>query len=136
LLSSIYIAAAVAVLPGVSQRVFLTIGRQELPAFAHLTDLWFLMRMIDPPTPASPVPPGQLLLERGPFALADERELLHRYRIGAIVSKNSGGEATYAKMLAARALGIPVVMVERPPMPAGEQVADVGQALVWLEQHL
>ena len=130
------LAAAAAVLPSLAQRVFLTIGRQELAAFAHLTDLWFLMRMIDPPIPDTPVPPGTLILERGPFALVDERVLLHTYAIGAIVSKNSGGEATYAKMLAARELGLPVVMVQRPPMPEGEQVADVQQALLWLEQHL
>lgn len=130
------IAAAAAVLPGVAQRVFLTVGRQELAAFAHLPDLWFLMRMIDPPGPDTPVPPGTLLLERGPFALADERALLHTYAIGAIVSKHSGGEATYAKIIAARELGLPVVMIQRPPLPAGEQVTDVEQAVLWLEQHL
>ena len=56
--------------------------------------------------------------------------------VGAIVSKNSGGESTYAKMLAARELGIPVVMIQRPPMPEAEQVADVSQAVLWVEQHL
>jgi len=130
------IAAAVSVLPSVAQRVFLTTGRQDLAAFAPLKDLWFLMRMIDPPTSNTPVPQGTLLLERGPFALADERALLHTYAIGAMVSKNSGGEATYAKIIAAREVGLPVVMVQRPPVPAGEQVADVGKALVWLEKHL
>lgn len=130
------IAAAVSVLPSVAQRVFLTTGRQDLAAFAPLKDLWFLMRMIDPPTSNTPVPQGTLLLERGPFALADERALLHTYAIGAMVSKNSGGEATYAKIIAAREVGLPVVMVQRPPVPAGEQVADVGKALEWLEKHL
>ena len=130
------IAAAVSVLPSVAQRVFLTTGRQDLAAFAPLKDLWFLMRMIDPPTPDTPVPQGTLLLERGPFTLVDERALLHTYAIGAMVSKNSGGEATYAKIIAAREVGLPVVMVQRPPAPAGEQVADVGNALVWLQKHL
>lgn len=130
------IAAAVAVLPGVAQRVFLTIGRQELAAFAPLQGLWFLMRMIDPPGPDIPMPPGTLLLERGPFTLEDERQLLQTYAIEAIVSKNSGGDATYAKLIAARELGLPVVMIQRPPMPAGEQVADVEHAMAWLEQHL
>jgi precorrin-6A/cobalt-precorrin-6A reductase len=116
--------------------VFLTIGRQELAAFAPLQSLWFLMRMIDPPGPHTPVPPGTLVLERGPFTLEDERQLLQTYAIEVIVSKNSGGDATYAKIIAARELGIPVVLIQRPPMPAGEQVADVEQALVWLEQHL
>jgi precorrin-6A/cobalt-precorrin-6A reductase len=130
------IAAAVSILPSVARRVFLTIGRQDLAAFAPLTDLWFLMRMIDPPTPDTPVPPGTLLLERGPFTLEDERDLLKTYAIGAIVSKNSGGEATYAKMRAARELALPVVMVQRPPIPGGEQVTDVQAALAWLAQHL
>ena len=130
------IAAAVTVLPGVARRVFLTIGRQELAAFAPLQDLWFLMRMIDPPGPDTPVPPGMVVLERGPFTLEDERQLLQTYAIEAIVSKNSGGDATYAKMIAARELGLPVVMIQRPPMPAGEQVADVEHAIAWLKQHL
>jgi precorrin-6A/cobalt-precorrin-6A reductase len=130
------IAAAVATLPGIARRVFLTIGRQELAAFAPLQGLWFLMRMIDPPVPDTPVPPGTLVLERGPFTLEDERQLLQTYAIEAMVSKNSGGDATYAKIIAARELGLPVVMMQRPPMPAGEQVADVEHALAWLKQHL
>ena len=130
------ITAAVSILPSVAQRVFLTIGRQDLAAFAPLTDLWFLMRMIDPPTPDTPVPPGTLVLERGPFTLEDERELLQTYAIEAIVSKNSGGDATYAKMIAARELAIPVVMVQRPAIPEGEQVTDVEEALAWLARHL
>jgi len=129
-------AAAVTLLPGLAWRVFLTIGRQELPAFAALQHLWFLMRMIDPPLPDTPVPPGLLVLERGPFTLADERQLLTTHAIEAIVSKNSGGDATYAKLLAARELELPVVMIQRPPMPTGQQVADEAQALRWIEQHL
>jgi precorrin-6A/cobalt-precorrin-6A reductase len=129
------IATAAAVLPGVAQRVFLTIGRQELAAFAALQDLWFLMRMIDPPLPETPMPPGLLVLERGPFTLEDERQLLTTHAIEAIVSKNSGGDATYAKLIAARERGLPVVMIQRPPMPAGKQVADVEQALAWVENH-
>ncbi|MCT7969325.1 cobalt-precorrin-6A reductase [Laspinema sp. D1] len=125
--------AAAGVLPTLAQRIFLTIGRQELAAFAHLQDLWFLMRMIDPPSPDAAVPPGRLLLERGPFGLDDERSLLQEYEIGAIVSKNSGGDATYAKIIAARELGIPVVMIQRTPVPPGDRVADVEGALAWVE---
>jgi precorrin-6A/cobalt-precorrin-6A reductase len=130
------IAAAVTVLPGVARRVFLTVGRQELAAFAPLQELWFLMRMIDPPRPDTPVPPGTLILERGPFTLEEERRLLQTYAIEAVVSKNSGGDATYAKLIAARELRLPVVMIQRAPVPAGEQVADVEHAVAWLEQHL
>jgi precorrin-6A/cobalt-precorrin-6A reductase len=130
------IAAAVSILPSVARRVFLTTGRQDLVAFAPLTDLWFLMRMVDPPAPDTPVPPGTLVLARGPFALEDERELLQTYAIEAIVSKNSGGDATYAKIRAARELALPVVMIQRPPRPAGKQVSDVEAALGWLARHL
>ena len=130
------IAAAVSILPSVARRVFLTTGRQDLAVFAPLTDLWFLMRMVDPPTPDTPVPPGTLILERGPFALENERGLLQTYAIEAIVSKNSGGEATYAKITAARESALPVVMIQRPPTPAGAQVTDVEAALGWLARHL
>ncbi len=128
--------AAATVLPGVAQRIFLTIGRQELAAFARLRNHWFLMRMIDPPLPDAAVPPGKLLLERGPFSLEHERSLLQAYEIGAIVSKNSGGEATYAKIIAARELAIPVVMIQRPPMPPATVVTDIESALTWLKSTL
>lgn len=121
-------------LPEVAQRVFLTIGRQELATFASLRQLWFLMRMIDPPHEETPIPPGEILLARGPFSLDEERSLLQRYQIGAIVSKNSGGEATYAKLVAARELRIPVVMVQRPTMPEMETVSDINQVLDWLDR--
>lgn len=123
-------------LSGQSQRVFLTIGRQELAAFAGLDSIWFLMRAIDPPALNTPVPNGKLLLARGPFTLEDERQLLLEYHIDTIVSKNSGGAATYAKIVAARELGIPVVMVQRQPIPDVEQVADVEGAISWLIQKL
>ncbi len=124
--------AAAAILPGLAKRVFLTIGRQELAVFAHLENIWFLMRAIDPPDANILIPQGQLLLARGSFSLADERELLQKYQIEAIVSKNSGGEATHAKILAARELNLLVVMVKRPVMPSGNRVTDVKSALEWL----
>ena len=127
--------AAIALL-GQSQRVFLTIGRQELAEFAGLDAIWFLMRAIDPPALNTPVPNGKLLLARGPFTLEDERQLLLEYQIDTIVSKNSGGGATYAKIAAARELGLPVVMVQRPPIPDVEQVADVQGAIAWLIKQL
>ena len=119
-------------MPGIAQRIFLTIGRQELAAFAHLQDLWFLMRMIDPPLSDAVVPPGKLLLERGPFSLDEERSLLQQYEIEAIVSKNSGGHATYAKIVAAREIKIPVVMVQRPRIPCSERVETLEDAIAWI----
>ncbi len=124
--------AAADTISGLAQRVFLAIGKQELATFAHLRDIWFLMRAIAPPELDAPVPQGKLLLSRGPFTLAEERSLLMQYEIGAIVTKNSGGGATYAKIVAARELEIPVVIIARPPIPFVEQVATVEQALAWL----
>jgi precorrin-6A/cobalt-precorrin-6A reductase len=126
--------AAATVLENQAKRVFLTVGRQELAAFAHLKDIWFLMRMIDPPGEDALVPPGVILCDRGPFALDNEREILIQHNIDTIVSKNSGGDATYAKIIAARELGIQVVMVNRPAVPTGEQVTDVDSAVTWLRE--
>ncbi len=128
--------AAAARLPKLAQRIFLTIGRQELAVFAGMPDLWFLMRMIDPPQPDAIVPTGKIILERGPFSIDKERSLLQQYDIGAIVSKNSGGAATYAKIVAAREFSIPVVMVQRPPLPATDTVTEIEGALAWLENTL
>lgn len=128
--------SAAKALPGLAEHIFLTIGRQELPAYADIKNIWFLMRMIDPPEPDLPIPPGQLILQRGPFSLESERSLLQEYQIGAIVSKNSGGDATYAKIIAARELGITVVMVQRPHKPEGEKVADVESTLSWVRNRL
>ncbi|AHJ29853.1 cobalt-precorrin-6A reductase [Nodularia spumigena CS-584] len=130
------IKTAADVLENQSQRVFLSIGRQEIGAFSHLHQIWFLMRMIDPPEPQALVPPGILLCDRGPFQLDNEREILINHQIDTIVSKNSGGDATYAKIIAARELKLQVVMISRPPVPPGEQATDIDEALVWLSQHL
>ncbi|WP_414576640.1 cobalt-precorrin-6A reductase [Anabaena sp. CCY 9402-a] len=124
--------AAAKVLEKQAKRVFLTVGRQELGAFAHLKNIWFLMRMIDPPGADALVPSGVILCDRGPFALENERQILIQHNIDTIVSKNSGGNATYPKIVAARELGIQVVMINRPPIPLGEQVADVDGAVTWL----
>ncbi|BAY11120.1 precorrin-6x reductase [Calothrix sp. NIES-2098] len=130
------IAAATAALSNQAQRVFLTVGRQELSSFAHLKKLWFLMRVIDPPSPDDLIPPGLVLCDRGPFALENEREILINYKIDTIVSKNSGGDATYAKIIAAREMGVTVVMVNRPAIPPGEQVSNVEDAVAWLVNQI
>lgn len=126
--------AAAAILPDLAQRIFLTIGRQELSTFAYLTQLWFLMRMIDPPIAGTMIPPGKVLLARAPFSVEQERSWMQDYDIEAIVSKNSGGDATVSKLIAARELDLPVVMVQRPSMPDGETVSDVSSALAWIHQ--
>ncbi|MCC5475510.1 cobalt-precorrin-6A reductase [Streptomyces barringtoniae] len=126
------LAGAAEVLPGLGRRVFLSTGRLGLAAFAHLTDLRFVVRSVDPPEPPMP-PDTELVLARGPFTVADETELLSAHRIEVLVTKDSGGQATAAKLTAARELGLPVVVVRRPPLPQGvAAVPDVAGVLEWL----
>lgn len=122
---------AAQVLMEVGERVFLTVGRQEIGLFSHLEEIWFLMRMIDPPTDVK-IPTGKIILERGPFSLERDRQLMIAYNIDHLISKNSGGNATYAKIIAARELNIPVIMIKRPPTPECMQVKDIDAAVDWL----
>ncbi|MEU3853630.1 cobalt-precorrin-6A reductase [Streptomyces sp. NPDC029554] len=121
--------AAAELLPRVGRRVFLTTGRLGLAAFAHLAALHFVVRSVDPPEP--PLPPDtHLLLARGPFTVAGETALLREHRVDVLVTKDSGGAATAAKLTAARDLKVPVVVVERPPLPEGvAAVLDVAGVL-------
>jgi precorrin-6A/cobalt-precorrin-6A reductase len=112
-------------------RVFLSIGRQELGAFSNCEDAWFLVRAIDEPNEKLPAN-SKLILKRGPFHLTDELQMLRNESISLIVSKNSGGTATYSKIEAARALQIPIVMIDRPQkhkMPTVARPDDVLQKL-------
>jgi precorrin-6A/cobalt-precorrin-6A reductase len=123
--------AAAAAIPG-GARVLLTTGRRGLDAFAPVDHAWFLIRTITAPGP--PLPPRHALqLDRGPYTLAGERALVDRHAIDLIVTKDSGGEATEAKLEAARERRLAVVVVERPPPPAGvPTVATVRAALAHL----
>jgi precorrin-6A/cobalt-precorrin-6A reductase len=113
-----------------TKRVFLTVGRQETPVFASAPQHDYLVRAID--DFAHGLPRARLLLARGPFALADERALLETERIQLVVSKNAGTPATYAKIEAARALGIAVIMVARPPVPEAREVTTLDDVVLWL----
>ncbi len=128
--------AAAAALPGLGRRAFLAIGRQELAAFAGPTQPWFLVRLVEEPEAPPPLAAYHLLLGRGPFAEPQERELLRAHRIEVVVSKNSGGAGAAAKIAAARALGLPVVMIERPPVPASETAENVEAARAWIDARL
>ncbi len=123
------VAEAAAVLPG--SRVFLTTGRQDLAEFAGCPQ-WVRARMVEPPEP--PMPQRiEVLLSRGPFTVEGELELMRSREIDVLVTKDSGGAMTSAKLDAAHQLGIPVVVVRRPPLPAGaETVATVDEAVRWL----
>ncbi|WP_156726092.1 cobalt-precorrin-6A reductase [Streptomyces apocyni] len=132
------LAEAAELLPTLGSRVFLTTGRMGLAAFAHpaADDLWFLVRSVDAPEPPHP-PRMEVLLDRGPFTLDGERELLRRHRVDVVVTKDSGGAATAPKLTAAREAGLPVVVVRRPPVPEGVPVAaDPTEALRWLQERL
>lgn len=127
--------AAARAIPAQGSRAFLTVGRQELDAFAASQNVWFLIRLIDPP--AAPIALGafELLCARGPFEAAAEETLMRERAIEVLVSKNSGGRATYGKIAAARNLGIPVVMVRPPPAQPGDQVGDVDAACAWIRER-
>lgn len=113
-------------------RVFLTTGRSGIAAFAAL-DAWFLIRAVTPPDTAELPRRHEVLLSRGPYRYDDELQLLREHRIDALVTKNSGGQMTRPKLDAAAALGVAVVMVDRPPLPAGvSTVATVDDAVAWV----
>ena len=111
--------------------VFVTTGRQGLAAFAGLTGA-VLIRAVDPPPPPLPAR-ATVVLARGPFSVEEERALMARHRVDVVVTKDSGGAMTAAKLTAARELGVPVVLVRRPPPPAGvASVGTVEEAVAWL----
>ena len=120
--------AAAAALPALGRTAFLAVGRQELAAFAGLTGLRLIARMVGPPD----ISGFEVILARGPFALAEEEALFERTGVDVVVSKNSGGEATFAKILAARQRTLPVVMIRRPPPEAGDTAGSVAEALSWI----
>ena len=113
-------------------RVFLTTGRQDAHAFAHIDSAWFLIRVVDPPTGALP-PEHLILTSRGPYRCSDERAIMLTHRIDLLVTKNSGGQMTRGKLDAAAELGIDVVMVASPDEPAGSTIVDsVNAAVDWV----
>jgi precorrin-6A/cobalt-precorrin-6A reductase len=123
------IEAAAGLLPSLGERVFLTTGRQEISAFAHLDRCWFLARSVETPDP--PMPRRiSVLLDRGPFTKEGETDLLTEHRIDVLVTKDSGGAA--AKLTAARTVGVPVVMIDRPATPPVPTAEDVAGAVGWL----
>lgn len=125
-------ASAAAVLPGLVGRVFLSTGHQDLAAFAGLDDLWFLIRTVEPVDGRLPRQ-AHFIQARGPFEEHAEVALFKNHQIDAVVTKASGGAATYPKIAAARRLGLPVVMIRRPPPPAGPAVATVEAAVAWFQ---
>lgn len=124
-------AAAVA-LGKTPLRVFLSLGRQDLHAFAAAPQHRYVARTIEFPEQAALPPNLKILQARGPFDRDSEARLLTKEEIDVIVSKNSGGTATYAKIEAARELDLPVIMISRPDKPAGHVLGSPEDAVAWL----
>jgi precorrin-6A/cobalt-precorrin-6A reductase len=114
------------------RRVLLTLGRKELAPFELAPQHHYLVRSVDPVDPPLAVPHASYVTARGPFSEADDRLLLAAHGIEIVVAKNSGGTATYGKIAAARTLGLPVVMLRRPELPAAPSVGTVADVVAWI----
>ena len=130
------VAAAIAALSTTPRRVFVTLGRNALAPLQSAPQHFYLIRSVDPVEPPLALPHAHYVTARGPFAEADERTLIAAHGIDIIIAKNSGGTATYGKIAAARALGIAVVMLRRPPALATPAVHNVDEALTSLDHAL
>lgn len=126
------LAAAVAALGDTPRRVFLAIGRQTLAAFAAAPQHHYLLRLVDPPTEPLPLPQAKAVIARGPFDVAGDRALLQDHRIEVIVAKNAGGAGAEAKLVAARDLGLPVILIDRPEVPDRQVARTVAEVMAWL----
>ena len=126
------IDAAVAALPDDPARVFLAIGKQTLAPFAAKAQHHYLLRLVDPPEVPPPLPQATVVIDRGPFHAAADTALLRDHAITHVVAKNAGGEGAEAKLIAARALRLPVILIDRPALPPRRVVASVEEVMAWL----
>lgn len=129
------IAAAVAALPEARARVFLAIGKQHLDAFAARPQHHYLLRLVDPPQAPLPLPRAEAVIARGPFDAAGDEALMRAHAITHVVAKNAGGAGAAAKLTAARTLGLPVILIDRPALPAREIRDSIAAVLDWLGAH-
>lgn len=128
------IESAVAALPDAPARVFLAIGKQNLSAFAAKPQHYYLLRLVDPPG-ALPVPDAHAIIARGPFSAEADLALMREHRITHVVAKNAGGAGAEAKMTAARALRLPVILIDRPGLPDRMVFGSVEAVMGWLKAH-
>jgi len=126
------IAGAVQALVQPAKRVMLAVGRMHLAEFAPNPQHFYLLRLVDPPKDPPPFPEHHVLVTRGPFTEGDDRALMQKHGIDLVVSKNAGGTGAFAKIAAARALGLPVIMIDRPSVPARQEAHSVAQVMDWL----
>ena len=125
------IPAAVAALQGPPRRVLLAIGRMHLADFAAQPQHHYHLRLVDAPAEPPPLPDHQITLDRGPFSAEADQKLLQDHRIDLIVSKNAGGTGSVSKLIAARTLGLPVLMIDRPQLPPRRETQDLAEALAF-----
>ncbi len=116
--------------------VLLTQGRLQLVAFARAPQHRYIVRAIDAPAEAEALADCTLILARGPFALEDELALMRSEQVQTLVTKNSGGRATYPKIEAARVLGVDVVIVRRPKLPEAETLYDLDSVMTWISARV
>ena len=116
----------------IPRRVFVTIGRQGAHAFERAPQHHYLFRSVDPIDPPLALPNAEFILDRGPYDVEDETELMRQHGIEIVVSKDSGGAATYAKIEAARRLALPVMLLDRPALPDIPTVDTLDAVLDWL----
>jgi precorrin-6A/cobalt-precorrin-6A reductase len=126
------IPAAVAALAGPPLRVLLALGRMHVDAFAEQPQHHYLLRFVDQPDAAPTLPHHDLVVDRGPFDADGDETLMRDHAIDLVLCKNAGGTGAQAKLIAARRLGLPVVMIDRPELPARREVHDVATVLRWI----
>ena len=124
--------AAVSALSGPAKRVFLAIGRTEIDRFSSQPQHNYLLRLVDLPDRPPPLPHHDIVVDRGPFDAAADKARLEKHEIELVVSKNSGGTGARAKLDAARALGVPVLMIDRPVLPERHEVTSADEVLAWV----
>lgn len=123
---------AVTALGGEKQHVMLALGRMHVDAFTAQPQHHYLLRFVDAPEEVPRLPRHSLVIDRGPFTVEGDMRLMREHGIELIVSKNAGGSGAVAKLAAARALGVPVVMIDRPPCPAARVTHSVAEVLDWI----
>lgn len=124
--------AAVAALPDAPARVFLAIGKQTLAPFAVKPQHHYLLRLVDPPETTLPLPEASVMIARGPFDVEADTALMRAHSITHVVAKNAGGAGAAAKLIAARALRLPVILIDRPALPPRKVVATDQEVMDWL----
>lgn len=126
------VAGAVAALGGAGHKVMLALGRMHVEAFAAQPQHHYLLRFVDSPEVSPSLPRHTLVVDRGPFTPDGDAALMREHGIDLVVCKNAGGGGAQAKLIAARALGLPVVMIDRPAVPARLEMHSPAEVMCWL----